>query len=172
MLSRRSFLAGLIASPAIVKIESLMPVKMFPNIIGEVDYGFTLGPTASFDEIIRTTLQKYRSTISDNLSKNNVFLARINNNDYIRVHKISPELQQARIAAKLHDKAMAKPRKYTRSGRIPVKQEELWVAKQETQEEFERRLVLYEENKDKWHNKFAWHTGYDLEQKLGVKSQV
>lgn len=40
MLTRRSFVAGLIAAPAIVKVQSIMPVKAIdPEWLSGIDYG-------------------------------------------------------------------------------------------------------------------------------------
>lgn len=85
-----------------------MPVKAIPNIIGETEFGFTLGSLKTFDEVVRDTLRRNADKIAENLSANNAFLLRIKNNDYVKINYIDPAVQTQRIIANSDTQATKK----------------------------------------------------------------
>lgn len=134
-----------------------MPVKSFPNIIGETDFGFTLGETRNFSEIITKTLRKNSHLIAQNVNKTNPLLLKIRNRDYFKINYIDPKIQEQRIIDRLHRKRLEKC----------VNPNNLLTAKEETFEEAHMRYRLENENRDKWDNKFVWYKGYeDIGQKI------
>lgn len=149
-LSRRSFLAGLVCAPAIVKIESLMPISVLPNIVGETEFGFTYG-SLNFSELIVETLRNNANLVADNISKNNPLLLKLKNRNYFKINYIDPAVQTQRMIEKIQQKRLQKC----------VNPNNLLVAVQQTNKEIliERQLEI--ENRDKWDNKFVWYNGYD-----------
>lgn len=103
-LSRRNFLKLLTAAVA----TPLLPAEVIePNIIAETDFGFTFGPVvtapaySTFDEIIRTTLREQASKVAQNIQQGNAILLRLQNNDHIKITRISTEEQTKRIINKV-----------------------------------------------------------------------
>ena len=99
-LSRRKFLSLLAVAPVVPYLVK----EAAAEIIAEVDFGFTFGKVVSnaplqpgFAEIIRTTLQKRAPELRENLASNNSLLLKLQGNQHIKVHKIDPSLQEARI---------------------------------------------------------------------------
>lgn len=113
-MNRRKFLTGLlgfVAAPAVVRAASIMPISPLENIVAETDYGFTFGPVntydATFDEIVRETLRKKSHLLADNVTRNNILLSRLNGNNYLKINKITPELQTQRMIDKLENRRLA-----------------------------------------------------------------
>jgi hypothetical protein len=77
MIERRSFLKGisaLFAAPAIVRAESLMPIR---GIIVPIWPGETITPWPTLSEIVETTLRNRSGQIADMLLSNNALFQRL-----------------------------------------------------------------------------------------------
>jgi len=153
-LSRRKFLSLLAVAPV---VPYIFIKEAAAEIVATVDFGFTFGKVTAppgFDEIIRNTLRSRAPELVNNLTKNNTLFLRLEENKYVQVNKIDPEAQKARIIKALDDRRMDNNTTGFTSTHTPrpIKQEDLWISKEETKEEYERSKQLYECNKNIWHS--------------------
>jgi hypothetical protein len=78
-ISRRSLIRGLgalIAAPAVIRVASLMPIKVWDESLdiaeGWIDYG-----DQSLEALLAATLRRNSRLIAENITNNNALLARL-----------------------------------------------------------------------------------------------